>query len=181
MKPFPVSIFPELSEFGAIRVLKGKLDEEGYTMGAQVFETPEGVDYDLQITNTSEGLLLSGTVHALVQGACARCLEPTQFEVTGDVEGYYLLEQAEELEGYEEDEFDCVDKEGNFDIADPILAGLVYSTPYIVLCDDDCKGLCPKCGANLNEGPCECDADDEIDPTNPFAALKNFKFDNTDE
>jgi uncharacterized protein len=44
------------------------------------------------------------------------------------------------------------------------------------LCEEDCKGLCPTCGADLNEGPCACDSSDDIDPDNPFAVLRNLKF-----
>ena len=47
------------------------------------------------------------------------------------------------------------------------------------LCDEECKGLCPTCGANLNDGPCGCapaeDAGDDA-PPNPFAVLKDFPF-----
>ena len=47
------------------------------------------------------------------------------------------------------------------------LSSCYFALPSKFLCDDDCKGLCPKCGANLNEGPCECKKD--IDPR--FEAL----------
>ena len=52
----------------------------------------------------------------------------------------------------------------------------MYATPFVILCKEDCKGLCPTCGADLNEGPCACDSSDDIDPDNPFAVLKNLKF-----
>ena len=47
---------------------------------------------------------------------------------------------------------------------------LVLELPYRVLCREDCRGLCPKCGKNLNEGPCTCQEGDEV--MNPFSALK---------
>ena len=68
------------------------------------------------------------------------------------------------------------DEDGKFDAAGPIEAALVYATPFVILCKEDCKGLCPTCGADLNEGPCACDSSDDIDPDNPFAVLKNLKF-----
>ncbi|MGB1779712.1 MAG: DUF177 domain-containing protein, partial [Longimicrobiales bacterium] len=43
--------------------------------------------------------------------------------------------------------------------------------PYVV-CEPECRGLCPKCGANLNEGACDC-TDDEVDPR--WAALRDLK------
>ena len=53
------------------------------------------------------------------------------------------------------------------DIERLTLEDIYFALPSKVLCDDDCKGLCSKCGANLNEGPCECKKD--IDPR--FEAL----------
>ena len=54
-------------------------------------------------------------------------------------------------------------------------------TPFVVLCQPDCKGLCPHCGANLNRETCDCAvrAEEErvMSDDNPFAALKNLTFD----
>ena len=53
--------------------------------------------------------------------------------------------------------------------------------PLVPLCDDDCKGICPDCGADLNEGPCSCgetDDGEEDGAKNPFSVLKNFPFEN---
>lgn len=67
------------------------------------------------------------------------------------------------------------------DLGDAISDAVVMDTPFVVLCQPDCKGLCPTCGANLNEGDCGCaeaaeqawvDSDE-----NPFAALKGLKLD----
>ena len=57
-----------------------------------------------------------------------------------------------------------------------IVAALLLEVPLVPLCDDDCKGLCPQCGANLNEGPCGCSRDEADVEASPFAALKNFDF-----
>ena len=120
--------------------------------------------------------MLSGTASCTAHASCARCLAPATLEISGDVEGYYSLEPVDTLEGYEQDEFDCLDEDGKFDAAGPIEAALVYATPFVILCKEDCKGLCPTCGADLNEGPCACDSSDDIDPDNPFAVLRNLKF-----
>lgn len=180
MEPFLVSVHPELDEFGAMLPLVGVLDQTEYKLGEEVLSTPEGISYDLMLSNTGEGVLLSGTVSAEAHGVCGRCLKPVTEHVEAEAEGYYLFEAAEELEGYEEDEFEVVSDEGAIDVSGPIEAALVYGTPFVLLCDADCKGLCPKCGADLNEGACACDADDGIDPDNPFAVLKNLNFDDGD-
>lgn len=180
MEPFLVSVHPELDEFGATLPLVGVLAQTEYKLGEEVLSVPDGISYDLVLSNTGEGVLLSGTVSAEAHGVCGRCLKPVVEQVQGDAEGYYLFEAADELEGYEKDEFEVVSDEGAIDISGPIEAALVYGTPFVLLCDPDCKGLCPKCGADLNEGPCSCESDDGIDPDNPFAVLKGLTFDDTD-
>ena len=89
MKPLIIEAYPELSELGAFRVLKGTLDETSYRRGAEVLETPDGISYDLTLTNTGEGILLSGTASCTAHASCARCLAPATLEISGDVEGYY--------------------------------------------------------------------------------------------
>ena len=120
--------------------------------------------------------MLSGEASCTAITPCARCLAPTSLEISGAVEGYYLLEPAEDIDGYEDDEFEVIDADGSFDIAPAVIAALVYATPYVILCKEDCAGLCPRCGADLNEGPCSCGETDEIDPLNPFAVLKDLEF-----
>ena len=61
-----------------------------------------------------------------------------------------------------------------------IQAALMVDAPDMPLCRDDCAGLCPQCGANLNEGPCGCGEDPDLaafeKQANPFLALADFKF-----
>ncbi len=178
MDEFIVAAYPQLSEPASTKVLEGTLAWGYFAVGAMRLDTPNGIAYRVELTNTGEGIVLSGTASCTATTECTRCLKPTNIDIEGQVEGYFLLQPAEELEGYERDEFECVDADGNFDIAPAIHAALVYATPYVILCKDDCAGLCPKCGADLNEGPCECDLADEDDSDNPFAVLKNLKFDN---
>ena len=56
------------------------------------------------------------------------------------------------------------------------MAGVLIELPLVALCDEECLGLCPQCGKNLNEGPCDCKPKDEEDDfsQNPFAVLKNL-------
>lgn len=181
MEQLIISIQPDLVEPAATRSLEGTLDVASYNVGGMQLDVPEGIKYNLQLTNTGEGIVLSGDASCAATTSCARCLEAAQVDIVGDVEGYYLLDAVEDVEGYEADEFENVSKGGDFDIAPAIMAAIVHATPFIILCQDDCKGLCPTCGANLNEGPCDCDHENAIDPLNPFAALKDLTFDDVDD
>ena len=99
------------------------------------------------------------------------------------IEGYFLLDGAEIPEGADEDEFDRLPANHVLDMESLVVAAIVFELPLVPLCDEDCKGLCPTCGANLNEGPCGCEKEQSDGPDefelakNPFAALANFSFD----
>ena len=105
-------------------------------------------------------------------GECARCLAPIDgvfsldFERTVTTEGMIDEERLEELE----DEYVVLDGH-ELSIDDTLCEELVLSFPLRLLCREDCKGLCPKCGKPRSEGDCGCPTR-EIDPR--LAVLANF-------
>lgn len=146
-------------------------------MGVDKYSFAAPLHWQADITNTGGALLVSGTVKGTAKGSCARCLEDAVFDVEGEIEGYFLIPgQEADLDDLEEDEFDTLPTDEMLDMAPLIEAALVLEMPLVPLCKDDCKGLCPKCGQNLNEGDCGCQSI-EVAPANPFAALKDYKFD----
>ena len=166
----------------------GHVDIDGYSLGDHDFELPGGFDYDVVLTNAGEGILLTGILKAHVVGTCDRCLEPAEFDVAGEVDEYYLFkapddaaEQVSEDEDGEEAGVDyaLVSDDSTVDITDALMGALLMDTPYVVLCKPDCKGLCPTCGANLNEGDCGCakKREEEELAQNPFAVLKDLHLD----
>ena len=105
-------------------------------------------------------------------GRCARCLEPVSgvftldFERTVAAEGTISEEQLEEnIDSY------VMIRDGKLDVDEPLREELLISFPMRLLCDEDCPGLCPKCGKPLREGDCGCPKK-EIDPR--LAVLKNW-------
>lgn len=165
----------------------GHLDEPSYSLGDHDFTLPQGIDYDLMLTNAGEGILATGMLRARVEGVCDRCLEPASFEVAGEVDEYYLFEEPDEA-AYVDDEdeemdFSLVGDDNTVDLTDALFSALLMETPYVVLCREDCKGLCPVCGANLNEEDCGHAAQIEAEreqarlEASPFAALKDLKLD----
>lgn len=179
MQSVPVKIDERLEAVGSCLPLAGHLDESSYSLGEHDFSLPSGLDYDLVLTNAGEGILASGIVRAHVVGTCDRCLEDAEFDIASEVDEYYLFEAPEEESlSDDEDEVDytlIVDNE--FDLADALLAALLMETPYVVLCQEDCKGLCPTCGANLNIESCDCaqKREEKALADSPFAALKDFE------
>ena len=171
---------------------------EGFASIPELFAGPDIYAFDkplawsVDITNTGGALLVSGTVEGSAQTTCARCLEEFSFPVKGEIEGYFLVGEAQsEPDSEEADEFEILGKDNIIDLAPLIKAALLLEFPMVALCDEECAGLCPECGANLNEGVCECDArvrtsdevagegadTSEISNKNPFAVLKDYSFD----
>lgn len=154
------------------------------------FEGP--LSWQVDITNTGDAFLVTGTVEGDAKTACARCMGDADVPLFGEIEGYFVTSPTEPAE-YEEDEdsdasagmdeaeFDILPDDNKIDLEPLILSALLLDVPLVPLCDDDCKGLCPVCGANLNDEACGCSqaAEDEAapNPDNPFAALKDLKLD----
>lgn len=161
----------------------GELAISSFEFGPDEYRAARPLSWNAAITNVGGALLVSGTVKGQVTTACARCLEDATFDVEGEIEGYFLIEgEGEAPDDMEEDEFDVLPEDNKLDLEPLILAAVYVELPLIPLCREDCKGICPTCGANLNEGPCDCvpdapDEDDGFNPNNPFAALKGLKLD----
>lgn len=175
-----VDLSDRLENPGESYQLSGHIDVDGYAVGEKELALPEGASYDVVFTNAGDGILVTGIVRASVTGECDRCLEPAAFEVAGEIEEYYLFEEPEDPESYE-DGFELIGPDRVIDLGGAISDAVVMDTPFVVLCQPDCKGLCPTCGANLNEGDCGCAEAAEqawVDSEeNPFAALKGLKLD----
>ena len=168
-----------LADPGDTLPFAGHLDEGSYSLGDHDFALPEGIDYDLVLTNAGEGILATGILRARLVGTCDRCLEEAVLDLSAEVDGYYLFEEPEEL-GDDEDEadFELVSPDRTIDLAPALLTALVMETPFVVLCREDCRGLCPICGENLNEVDCghAQQVADMRRPLSPFAALADYDF-----
>ena len=97
---------------------------------------------------------------------CARCLVPVHHVRTDSYHEVYSVPQKGD--NVEDLEFLPFDGE-TIDLRDLIRETLIINEPAQVLCQEDCKGLCVHCGANLNTSPCSCDSF-VVDPR--FAALR---------
>ena len=109
------------------------------------------VEAHLTVTFTNPNVLAEGTLNCYVDGYCDRCL-------------------AEVSRRIEEDGY--VYNGSKLDATKAVCDEIALSVPSGLLCKEDCKGLCPKCGTNLNERQCSCDTTRD----NALAALKNLKF-----
>ena len=172
-----------LANAGDTLALAGHIDEEGYELGEHEFALPEGLDYDLVLTNAGEGILATGIVRGHVVGTCDRCLEAAEFDLAGEVDEYYLFHAPSETGSLGDDEddvdFSLVGSDHTVDLTEAIFEALLMETPFVVLCREDCLGLCPVCGENLNLHDCghAAQIEEERLASSPFAALRNLKLD----
>ena len=131
------------------------------------FTFPEDATVEGSIRDAGGYMLLEALCSVKYNAHCARCLTP----VSGVQELRFRrcvttkLEQEDETDEYLLVSQDCVE------LDEPIREELLLSLPLRVLCQEDCRGLCPKCGKNLNEGECGCVLK-EPDPR--WAKLKAF-------
>ncbi|WP_165061538.1 DUF177 domain-containing protein [Adlercreutzia sp. ZJ154] len=176
MNSIPIHIPKDLFEPAAIRHYEAELSPFCLSVGIDEYSFDKPLHWQVDITNTGGALLVAGTVEGTARGICARCLEDAVFDVVGEIEGYFLIPGVEaDLDDIDEDEFDTLPADDVLDMVPLIEAALILEMPLVPVCTEDCKGLCAKCGKNLNEGECDCVFEDAL-PLNPFAALKDFKF-----
>lgn len=178
-----VEVPPELFSPAECAMFEGVYDLGAFECGPDEYTPQAPLAWNAQITNVGGALLVSGSVNGVLNGTCSRCLEDMQVQVEGELEGYFIIEgEGEAPADMDEDEFDVLPEDKKIDLAPIIQAAVIMELPLQPLCDEECKGMCVQCGANLNEGPCSCaetsDEEDEFAAANnPFAALKGLKFD----
>lgn len=148
----------------------------------EIFPDKENLIYSLNRVEVSailkrirETLYLEGDIQTTVEMACSRCLESAGLPI--NVTFKYVLtpaqmEQQEEKELCTE-EIDFIYYQGDLIDLDPLVAEqIILQIPMKVLCQEDCKGLCPHCGINRNTGSCQCH-EEQIDSR--LAVLKKLK------
>lgn len=176
----PVDLTGRLENPGESLASTGTVGVRSYRVGEKELELPDGISYDVVLTNAGDGILVTGIVRARAAGSCDRCLDPASVEIAGEIEEYYLFQAAENAAGADGD-FELLPEDRVIDLAGPILDAVVMDTPFVVLCRPECAGLCPVCGTNLNHGGCDCAERAERarveSDENPFAALKDLKLD----
>jgi len=138
--------------------LEGTVPDTGEGTGRITFQGP--VQVDLQVENLAGNLLLKGTARGRVRQNCDRCLEPYTEEFSVVLEEVIYPESrppGDELDFYRT-------YQGNFlDLDGIIQDAVVVANPITRLCSPQCRGICSRCGKNLNSGPCGC-AEDVYNP-----------------
>ena len=127
----------------------------------------------IELTNVGEEIIARGRVTATVELECMRCLRPFRQTVAAEIAEPCILQEIDEVALYavDADEPDALPVlEGlRVNLSELVRQNLVVALPHRPLCADDCRGLCARCGRDLNEGGCGC-TDEDVDPR--LAGLK---------
>ncbi|MEG1509479.1 MAG: DUF177 domain-containing protein [Clostridia bacterium] len=126
--------------------------------------------YANYVVEDNDDIIFNAVASVEIEYPCSRCLKPTKVTVKFKVAECYKYNG--------EDKFSYSSNE--FDISTSIEEAFCLEQPNKVVCKPDCKGLCPKCGANLNKIKCKCVVDNaeqiESQKESPFAILKEMNF-----
>jgi uncharacterized protein len=123
----------------------------------------------VKFTRLNGRLRAEGTVRADVGMRCSRCLTEFTAPVTAPIEELFLqthdVTSGLPVTSEEADDADLltIDRNHIVNLAEPIRQTLLVNLPLQPLCRADCAGLCPQCGKNWNEGPCDC-VTETVDP-----------------
>jgi uncharacterized protein len=131
-----------------------------------------------EVARTAGTTILAGRIETVASLTCCRCLEEAREPLQAEFR-YLLLTTAREETNREEltsDDLDAISCPGEELNLEPLIFEQMFlQLPMKPLCGEDCRGLCPRCGENLNRHSCRCQTEK---PDNPFAVLRNLSLKN---
>ena len=131
------------------------------------YPVSEPVKAEGMVRNTAGVLVMTGEITTTIHGVCDRCAADFDSYVEFPLDVVLVTEFSNEEN---EDEWVFPLEGDSADLEDIVRTVFVLNLDSKLLCKEDCKGLCCRCGKNLNEGPCNCQK--ELDPR--FAALRQL-------
>jgi uncharacterized protein len=130
----------------------------------------------LSIAREFDHIRVNGRVETSLRLDCARCLVEYQLDINSPFTIFFMrtleIAQDEEVELADNDLISSTYEGNEIDFTSEITEQIILEIPIKPLCRDDCRGLCPNCGAELNVADCSCGREDA---NFRFSALKDLK------
>ncbi|MFE5287350.1 YceD family protein [Nocardia sp. NPDC056611] len=147
-------------------------------IGLDLVAIPAGADVELDLTlqSVSEGVLVTGTVTAPIEGECSRCLDSFTDELALQLTELFAYPDSATEQTTEEDEIPRL-VDDFIDLEPVIVDGVGMELPLQPLCEPDCPGLCPECGVKMAIAG-SGHGHEILDPR--WAGLANFAAESTD-
>ncbi len=127
-------------------------------------------DINIQLNKVLRDVQVSGSVGFSIEAPCSRCLKRVKLDLKPEFN--FVLTPNKGIDEEDENINQETYSGDEVDISNYIREQVAMSLPFKTVCKDDCKGLCPDCGINLNNEQCECESE-WIDPR--LSVLKNLK------
>ena len=100
--PVLIELADHIENPGDSYPVAGTIDAPSYSVGEKEFALDDGISYDVVLTHTGDGVLVTGLVRAGATGACDHCLEPAHIDIAGEIQEYYLFEEPDDPGAYED-------------------------------------------------------------------------------
>jgi uncharacterized protein len=130
-------------------------------------DSPRQVTGKISLIKTHRGILARGTVETVVSLECSRCLKTFKKKLTLNIEEEYFpsldINSGTPVEVPDEPDGFTIDDHHILDLSEAIRQNALLAIPMKPLCREECAGLCPVCGKDLNKDQCECN-EGSIDP-----------------
>jgi len=146
--------------FSDLGLWTGSIKEFGLPHRLEGTENP--VHAAFSVTPQNKGVLIRGRIDGVIVTPCDRCAEDAKVVVDSAFELFEELPREEE-QSLEPGILRRRGKMLELDVASLLWEQFLLALPVKPLCEENCPGLCPRCGADLRNGPCGC-APDEGDP-----------------
>ena len=114
----------------------------------------------VKLLRTNRSILVTGSLETATRGECSRCLEKYEFPLKIDIEEEYFLTRdpvsGVALPAPTEAGAFLIDENHILNLSEAVRQYIIMALPMKPVCREDCAGLCPQCGRNLNRGSCDC-------------------------
>ena len=168
----------DLSKHGQRQDVQRTFDPSVFDPQDDEYRVSAPVELSMRVEKAGgDAFRVTGRAVTTLELACSRCVEPFEIPVDAEFDLRYIPHRQNIGEGereiVEEDLATAYYREGLLDIVELLREQFQLALPMKPLCSDECRGLCPECGANLNRVACECEPRWEDPRLAPLKGLLN--------
>ncbi len=140
------------------QLLKGGVGDTRYYKVSEPLGEGFPIQGEIKLMRTNRSILVSGKLHTVVKSVCSRCLETFEYPLVIELEEEFFPAKSSGFSTVESEETEdfTIGEDNVLDLSEAVRQNILVNLPIKPLCRPDCAGLCPKCGKNLNYGPCSC-------------------------
>ena len=151
--------------------IEEEIAEDAAFWASTDLEPRSPLDVRLEAQQAGPDVVVRGRVAGRFGGECRRCLESVTVKV--DEELGRMYREGEDMADEESEDVLPLPPGSELDLTEPVRETVLLAVPKYVYCREECQGLCPQCGTNLNVSTCECTLEDTDERWAPLRRLKS--------